>query len=197
MKHPSDNTRPSCAWSLTDSLMVQYHDSEWGVPIHDDRRHFEHLVLDAFQAGLSWRTILHKRENFRKAFAEFDPARVARFTKRRISALQADSGIIRNRRKIESAVTNAQLFLKVQEEFGSFDNYIWRFVGGRTIVNRWKNASDVPAQSKESVAMSKDLKQRGFGFCGPTICYAYMQAAGLVNDHEVACFRYQQINTVR
>lgn len=173
--------------------MVDYHDNEWGVPIHDDRQHFEHLVLDAFQAGLSWRTILHKRENFRRAFADFDPENVARFTKRRVDKLMLDAGIVRNRQKIEAAVNNARALLAVQQEVGSFDDFIWTFVDGRTKVNRWKSLSQLPTKSNESEAMSKELKHRGFRFCGPTICYAYMQAAGLVNDHEVGCFRYQEI----
>lgn len=173
--------------------MIDYHDREWGVPVHDDRKHFEHLILDAFQAGLSWRTILNKRENFRRAFADFDPVKVARFTKKRIERLMQDKGIVRNRQKIEAAVSNARALLDVKNEFGSFDDYVWTFVDGRTKVNRWKSLSQLPAKSRESDAMSKDLRKRGFGFCGPTICYAYMQAAGLVNDHEIGCFRYKEI----
>ncbi|MFQ5608048.1 MAG: DNA-3-methyladenine glycosylase I, partial [Candidatus Zixiibacteriota bacterium] len=173
-----------------DPLMIAYHDTEWGAPVHDDQLHFEFLVLDAAQAGLSWRTVLNKRENYRAAFAEFDPARVARFTARRIEKLLQDPGIIRNRQKVNSAVTNARAFLKIQKEFGSFDSYIWDFVGGRTIQNKWKKMSDLPAKTPESEVMSKDMKKRGFAFCGPTICYAYMQAAGMVNDHELACFRH-------
>lgn len=179
-----------CAWVGTDPLMVAYHDDEWGVPVHDDRVHFEYLVLDAAQAGLSWRTVLNKRENYRAAFAGFDPRKVARFTERKIGRLLENPGIIRNRLKIQSAVTNARAFLKVQEEFDSFSRYAWRFVDGQTVVNRWKTPSEIPAKSPQSEAMSKDMKRRGFTFCGPTICYAYMQAAGLVHDHEVKCFRY-------
>ena len=171
--------------------MISYHDEQWGVPVHDDRVHFEFLVLDAAQAGLSWRTVLHKRENYRRAFSGFDPQKVARFTGRRMAKLLENPGIIRNRLKIQSAVTNAQAFLKVQEEYGSFDDYVWEFVDGRPVLNSWKRLKDIPAKSKQSEAMSKDMKMRGFTFCGPTICYAYMQAAGLVNDHEVKCFRYK------
>lgn len=179
-----------CQWTGDDPLMIAYHDKEWGVPVHDDLVHFEYLVLDAAQAGLSWRTVLHKRENYRRAFAGFDPAKVARFTDKNIAKLLENSGLIRNRLKIQSAVNNARAFLKVQNEFGSFDAYVWRFVDGRTIVNRRKSLKELPAKSKQSEAMSKDMKRRGFNFCGPTICHAYMQAAGLVNDHEVRCFRH-------
>ncbi len=179
-----------CQWCLGDELMMEYHDNEWGVPVHDDNLHFEYLILDAAQAGLSWRTVLYKRENYRKAFVGFDPAKVARFTENRIAKLLENPGIIRNRQKVNSAIVNARAFLAVQEEFGSFDEYIWRFVDGATIVNRWKNESQIPAKTDVSEAMSKDMKQRGFSFCGPTICYAYMQAAGLVNDHEISCFCY-------
>jgi DNA-3-methyladenine glycosylase I len=172
-----------------DALMNRYHDREWGVPVHDDRRHFEFLVLDAFQAGLSWRTILHKRENFRKAFAGFDPRRVARYGAREVARLLKDAGIVRNRQKILSAIANARAFLQVQKEFGSFDRYIWKFTGGRTLKNGWRRLKDLPARTPESDAMSRDLKKRGFSFVGSTICYAYMQAAGLVNDHLVGCPR--------
>jgi DNA-3-methyladenine glycosylase I len=182
-----------CGWTGADAVMIDYHDAEWGVPVHDDRLHFEFLVLDAAQAGLSWRTVLHKRENYRKAFSDFDPRKVARFDDKKIAKLLENSGLIRNRLKIESAVKNAKGFLKVQDEFGSFDSYIWRFVDGRTMVNRCMSMKDVPAQSPQSEAMSKDMKRRGFTFCGPTICYAYMQAAGMVNDHEVKCFRYNDL----
>ncbi len=173
--------------------MLTYHDTEWGVPLHDDRKHYEFLVLDAMQAGLSWRTVLHKRENFRRAFAGFDPAQVARFGARDIQRLLRDAGIVRNRLKIESALTNARQFLHVQEGYGSFDAFIWQFVGGKPIVHRWRALTQLPARSTESDTMSRELKQRGFKFVGSTICYAYMQAAGMVNDHVVGCFRHRQV----
>ena len=182
-----------CAWANADPLLTVYHDTEWGVPLHDDQRLFEFMILDAFQAGLSWSTILKKRENFWRAFAGFDPARIARFTESDVRRLLADPGIIRNRLKVASAITNARQFLEVQQEFGTFDRYIWSFVDGRTIKNRRRSLKQIPAQSKESEAMSRDLRQRGFRFVGPTICYAFMQAAGLVNDHLVSCFRYTQV----
>jgi len=183
-----------CGWaSLDDPLYRDYHDREWGVPVHDDRVIFEFLVLEGAQAGLSWGTILRKRENLRRAFDGFEPARVARFDGRRVVRLLDDTGIIRNRLKINSAVQNAKAFLKVQEEFGSFDSYIWRFVGGRTKVNRWRSLKQIPAATPESKAMSKDLLGRGFGFVGPTICYAHMQATGMVNDHVTSCFRYKEL----
>jgi DNA-3-methyladenine glycosylase I len=169
--------------------MDRYHDDEWGVPARDDRRHFEYLVLDGFQAGLSWRTVLHKRENFRRAFAGFDPARVARFGAADVARLLGDAGIVRNRLKIAGAIKNAAAFLRVQDEFTTFDRYVWRFTDGRTIRNSWKTLKQLPPRSAESDAMSKDLKSRGFTFVGSTICYAYMQAAGLVNDHLVGCPR--------
>lgn len=172
-----------------DPVMDRYHDVEWGVPAHDDRRHFEYLILDAFQAGLSWRTVLHKREAFRRAFARFDPLKVARFGEPEIRRLLRDPGIIRNRQKIVAAVRNAKAFLDVRKAEGSFDRYIWQFTGGRTIVNRWKELRDLPARTSESDAMSVDLRRRGFSFVGSTICYAYMQAAGMVNDHRVGCPR--------
>lgn len=174
--------------------MITYHDEEWGVPVHDDRRHFEFLVLDGAQAGLSWSTILKKREGYRRAFAEFDPARVARFDAGKVERLLQDPGIVRNRRKIEGAIASARAFLHVQKEHGSFDAYIWTFVGGRMKVNRWESLREIPAITPESSAMSKDLVRRGFRFVGPTICYAYMQAAGMVNDHLVGCFRHRQVN---
>jgi len=177
--------------------MIEYHDTEWGTPLHDDRRHFEFLVLDAAQAGLSWRTVLLKRENYRKAFDGFDPVKVARFTGKRIERLLQDPGIIRNRLKIESAVNNAQRFLDLQQEFESFDRFIWRFVDGRPIVNQFSKVTEVPARSAESDAMSKELKVRGFTFVGSTICYAYMQAAGMVNDHLVTCFRHREVQRLR
>jgi DNA-3-methyladenine glycosylase I len=173
--------------------MNQYHDEEWGVPLHDDQKIFEFMVLDAFQAGLSWKTVLHKRKNFEKAFAGFDPAKVAQFNEKKIEALIQDAGIIRNRLKILATVTNAQHFLEVQEEFGSFDKYIWQFVNYKPIVNRWKQSSQIPAKSNESDAMSKDLQKRGFKFVGSTICYAFMQAAGMVNDHLVGCPRHKAV----
>lgn len=184
-----------CAW-IADQLMCDYHDKEWGVPLHDDLKHYEFLVLDAAQAGLSWRTVLNKRENYRKAFYGFDPARVARFTERRVEKLLQNPGIIRNKQKVRSAVTNAKAFLAVQQEFGSFDAYIWRFVEGKTILNHWQKLEELPAETAESRAMSKDMKARGFAFCGPTICYAYMQAAGLVNDHIIECFRHAEVQEV-
>jgi DNA-3-methyladenine glycosylase I len=184
---PADLRR--CWPSGDDPLMDRYHDREWGVPAHDDRRHFEYLVLDAFQAGLSWRTILHRRDGFREAFAGFDPRKVARFGARDVRRLLGDVGIIRNRLKIEATIRNARAFLAIQEAEGSFDRYIWRFTEGRTIVNRWTSLARIPAKTAVSDAMSADLKRRGFGFVGSTICYAYMQAAGLVNDHLVGCPR--------
>lgn len=178
-----------CAWASND-LAILYHDKEWGVPSHDDRHLFEFLILEGAQAGLSWDTILRKRENYRAAFSQFDPERVARFDQRKIAALLNDNGIIRNKLKIRSAISNAQAFLKVQKEFGSFDRYIWQFVGSRPRVNSFRSLKQVPARTAESDNMSKDLKHRGFNFVGSTICYAFMQAVGLVNDHLVTCFRY-------
>jgi DNA-3-methyladenine glycosylase I len=179
-----------CAWPSTE-LDIAYHDREWGVPVHDDRVLFEFLVLEGAQAGLSWSTILRKRENYRKAFAGFDARKVARFTKLRVRSLLKNPGIVRNRLKIDSTVTNAQAFLAVQKEFGSFDRYIWGFVGGKPLVNRRRTSKDIPARSAESDAMSKDLRRRGFRFVGSTICYAFMQATGMVNDHLTSCFRYR------
>ena len=173
--------------------MLDYHDREWGVPVHDDRKHFEFLVLEAAQAGLSWSTVLRKREGYRRAFSDFDPEKVARYTDKRIEALTLDSSIIRNRMKIAAAVRNARQFLAIQEEFGSFDSYCWRFVDGRPKLNCWKATANVPATSPESDAFSKDLKQRGFSFVGSTIIYAQMQAVGMVNDHLVDCFRYGEV----
>ncbi|MFB3854821.1 MAG: DNA-3-methyladenine glycosylase I [Vicinamibacterales bacterium] len=185
--------RIRCPWPGTDPLYVAYHDEEWGVPVHDDRKLFEMIVLDGAQAGLSWLTILRRREAYRKAFANFDPARVARFGEARIEKLLLDSGIIRNRLKIESAVANARAFLAVQKEFGTFDAYIWQFTGNNTIQNAWQRLDQIPARTAESDRMSKDLKKRGFSFIGSTICYAFMQAAGMVNDHLVGCFRYGEV----
>lgn len=181
-----------CGWA-TGELSIAYHDQEWGVPLHDDRRLFEFLVLEGAQAGLSWSTILQKRENYLKAFDRFDAAKVARYDARKIAALLANPGIVRNRLKIAAAVQNAQVFLRVQEEFGGFDPYIWQFVGGRPKKNRWKTLHDVPARTAESDAMSKDLRGRGFKFVGSTICYAFMQATGMVNDHVQSCFRWSQV----
>lgn len=179
-----------CAWA-TGELSVRYHDEEWGVPLHDDRTFFEFLILEGAQAGLSWSTILNKRENYRRAFDNFEPERVSRFDRRRIQKLLADPGIVRNKLKIASSVENAKAFLRLQEEFGSFDRYIWQFVGGKPRINRWKSLKQLPAKTSESDAMSKDLKKRGFNFVGSTICYAFMQAVGMVNDHVVECFRYR------
>ena len=187
-----------CAWAEggKNDLYIAYHDTEWGVPGHDDRKHFEFLILEGAQAGLSWSTILNKRENYRKVFADFDPARVARFTEKRIEKLLQDPGIVRNRLKVTAAVNNAKKFLAVQKEFGSFDNYVWVFVGGKPIRNRRRSMKDIPATSRESDALSKDLKKRGFSFVGSTIIYALMQAVGLVNDHVVSCFRYRECTLV-
>ena len=183
-----------CAWAdHGDPLMTEYHDREWGVPVHDDRKHFEFLMLEAAQAGLSWAIVLRKREGYRRAFAGFDPDKVARFTDRKIQALVADPGIVRNRMKIEAAVRNARAFLAVRDEFGSFDAYCWTFVDGRPIVNRPKRSADIPATSSHSDAWSKDLKRRGFSFVGSTIVYAHMQAVGMVNDHLTDCFRFAQL----
>ena len=176
--------------------MVEYHDTEWGVPLHNDQKLFEFLVLDAFQAGLSWSTILHKRENFRKAFKDFDPKKVARFTQPDIQRLLADQGIIRNRLKIEATVKNAKAFLKIQKEFGTFGKYIWSFVGYQPIDNKWETVGRIPTSSVQSDDMSKDLKARGFSFVGTTICYAFMQAAGMVNDHLVSCFRHKEVKAI-
>jgi DNA-3-methyladenine glycosylase I len=175
--------------------MVEYHDTEWGVPVHDDRKWFEFLVLEGAQAGLSWDTILKKRENYRAAFDAYDPALVAAYDAKKVESLLSDPGIIRNRLKVTSAIRNAGAFLEIRRAFGSFDAYVWRFVGGRPIGNRWETRQDVPARTAESDALSKDLKRRGFTFVGTTICYAMMQATGLVNDHLVGCFRYSQVST--
>jgi len=182
-----------CEWCLGSDLMMRYHDDEWAVPLHDDRKLFEFMVLDAFQAGLSWATILKKRENFRRALDDFQPAAVARYTKRQIGRLLADDGIVRNRLKIESTVVNATRFLRIQDEFGSFDEFIWQFVDGVPRQNRWRSLRQLPAKTRQSDAMSKELKRRGFRFVGSTICYAFMQAAGMVNDHVVTCFRHAEV----
>jgi DNA-3-methyladenine glycosylase I len=189
----TEATRQRCEWAGTDPAMIQYHDTEWGVPTHDDVTHFEFLVLEGAQAGLSWSTILRRRAGYRKAFAGFDPAKVARFTPARVEKLLLDPGIIRNRAKVEATIRNARAFLAAQEEFGSFDAYVWDFVGGAPKVNRWRRIGQVPATSAESEALSKDLRRRGFGFVGPTIVYAHMQSTGLVNDHLVGCFRYAEL----
>ena len=183
-----------CGWvPPNDQLYTEYHDKEWGVPVYDDRTLFEFLILEGFQSGLSWRTILYKRENFRKAFNQFDPEIIAGYDERKIQELLQDAGIIRNQLKVRGAVTNAQCFLKIQNEFGSFKNYIWRFTDGKPIKNTFKTLKDIPATTQISDAMSKDLKSRGFKFVGSTVCYAHMQATGMVNDHLVDCFRYNQV----
>ena len=187
------SARRRCEWAEGDPLLQRYHDTEWGTPLHDDRALFEFLVLDGAQAGLSWLTVLRKREDYRRAFGGFDPEKVARYDSRKVRALLADPGIIRNRLKVESAVGNAKAFLAIQREFGSFDTYIWRFVRGRTKRNRWRGRRQIPARTKESDEMSRALRERGFRFVGPTICYAFMQAAGMVNDHVISCFRYDSI----
>lgn len=182
-----------CDWSTTDPDYIHYHDTEWGVPVHDDRKIFEFLILEGAQAGLSWLTILKRRQGYRKAFSDFHPEKVAQYTPEKIAVLLQDTGIIRNRLKVNSAVTNARAFLAVQEEFGSFDAYAWRFVDGRQQVNAFTSVDQIPATSKASDAFSKDLKQRGFKFVGSTIMYAHMQATGMVNDHLVSCFRYREV----
>ena len=181
-----------CGWARSE-LSIPYHDTEWGVPVHDDSRLFEFLILEGAQAGLSWETILRKREAYRTAFDDFDPERVARYTAKKVERLMADAGIVRNRLKIESAVSNARAFLDVRTEAGSFDAYIWRFVDGKPRINQVRASGDVPASTPQSDAMSKDLRKRGFRFVGTTICYAFMQATGMVNDHAVTCFRYREV----
>lgn len=182
--------RVRCAWVKKDEpIYAEYHDYEWGFPVHDDAKLFEAIILDAFQAGLSWLTILKKRENFRTAFDNFDPVKISRYNEEKIGELLSDAGIIRNRLKINAAVTNAKAYLKVKEEFGTFDKYIWQFTKGKTIVNRWESIKQIPASSPESDAMSKDLQARGFKFVGTTICYAFMQAVGMIDDHTTDCFR--------
>jgi DNA-3-methyladenine glycosylase I len=191
---PANPTR--CPWASND-LSIRYHDEEWGTPVHDDATLFEFLILEGAQAGLSWDTILKKRENYRAAFDRFDPKKIARYDSRKVQSLMNDAGIIRNRLKITSAIQNAKAFLKVQDEFGSFDAYIWQFTGGSPIVNSRRSMNQVPARTPESDAMSKDLKKRGFSFVGTTICYAFMQAVGMVNDHLTSCFRYSQLRTAK
>jgi len=182
-----------CRWAGTDPLYIQYHDTEWGVPLHDDRKLFEFLILEGAQAGLSWLTVLKKRENYRTAFDGFDPRKIAVYDSVKTENLLSDAGIVRNRRKIESAIRNAGAFLAVQDAFGSFDAYIWRFADGKPVKNTWKTHEEIPSQTKESAAMSRELKKRGFQFVGPTICYAFMQAVGMVNDHTTDCFRYEEV----
>ncbi len=182
-----------CGWAGSDPLSIAYHDDEWGVPVHDDRKLFEMLILEGAQAGLSWITILRKRENYRKAFANFEPEKIARYDRTKVWHLLADEGIVRNRLKIKAAIGNAKAFLEVQKEFGSFDAYVWRFVNGKTIRKAPKTLRDIPPSTPESVALSKDLRGRGFHFVGPTICYAFMQAVGMVNDHIVPCFRNKNL----
>ena len=183
-----------CTWAKNE-LAIQYHDQEWGVPVHDDRMLFEFLILEGAQAGLSWDTILKKREHYRAVFDNFDPTRVARYTQRKVMKLLADPGIIRNRLKVESAIKNAKAFLAVQKEYGSFDAYMWQFIGGSPRKNAWRSLQGMPARTPESDAMSKDLKKRGFSFVGSTICYAFMQATGMVNDHTPDCFRYEDVGS--
>jgi len=183
-----------CQWAGSDPLTMAYHDKEWGVPVHDDRLLFEFLILEGAQAGLSWVTILKKRENYRAAFDQFDPVQVAAYDEARVANLLANPGIVRNRLKVRAAVKNAQAFLRVQAEFDSFDRYIWQFTGGQTLQNRWRSLVELPAETAESRAMSKYLKRRGFSFAGPTICYAFMQAVGMVNDHTVDCFRHAELS---
>lgn len=186
----SKNVIKRCSWPADDDLMIHYHDEEWGVPLHDDAKLFEFIVLDSFQAGLSWKTILHKRENFRKAFDQFNAHTIAGYGSTKVEQLLNNSGIIRNRLKIEATIKNARAFLKIQQEYGTFDSYIWQFTGNKTLQTNRKSLQDIPATSAESDAMSKDLKKRGFSFVGSTICYAFMQAAGMVNDHTKDCFLY-------
>jgi len=185
-----------CGWCGDDPLYVRYHDEDWGVPVHNDRELLEKLILDGAQAGLSWITILRKRENYRAAFDEFDPEKIARYGERKIEELMNNAGIVRNRLKINAAITNARAYLKLREE-STFDRYLWQFVDGKTINNKIQSLDEIPAQSAESVAMSKDLQKRGFKFVGPTICYAFMQAVGMVNDHQISCFRYKQVSKMK
>ena len=192
VKLPANKVLQRCAWALGSELEQNYHDNEWGVPLHDDRKFFEFITLEGAQAGLSWATILKKRENYRKLFADFDVEIIARYNKSKIQALLNNPGIIRNRLKVESTISNARAFIEIQHEFGSFDAYIWQFTDGKPVVNRWKTVQHIPASTEISDAMAKDLKKRGFRFVGSTICYAFMQATGMVNDHTVDCFRYHE-----
>ena len=186
---PEQHQKTRCAWSTSDPVYIAYHDNEWGIPLHDDTRLFEMLILEGAQAGLSWITILKKRENYRKAFDKFNAKKIAKYDRRKIKALMADEGIVRNRLKIEAKISNAKAFLAVQKEFGSFDTFIWQWVGGKPKKNAWKSLREIPAKTPESDALSKELKRRGFRFVGSTICYAFMQAVGMVNDHTQECFR--------
>jgi len=186
-------TKKRCAWAGSDPLYVKYHDLEWGIPVHRDRKLFEMLTLEGAQAGLSWLTILRKRENYRAAFDRFDPQKVARYDRRKVERLLQDAGIVRNRAKIESTVANAKAFLAIREEFGTFNRFVWRFVDGEPKINRWRSMKQLPAKTDESSAMSKELRKRGMNFVGPTICYAFMQAVGMVNDHTTDCFRYNEL----
>ncbi len=188
-----DPVLPRCAWPLSSALMVAYHDEEWGVPVRDDRELFEHLMLDGFQAGLSWSTILHKREHFRRAFAGFDPERIARFNRRSVARLLRDAGIVRNRQKIEATIRNARAYLQLQESGVAFGVFLWEFVGGEPKQNRWRSLRQLPARTGESDRMSAALRGAGFAFAGSTICYAFMQAVGMVNDHVVSCYRHRQL----
>jgi DNA-3-methyladenine glycosylase I len=185
--------KKSCSWPTDDPLMIKYHDKEWGVPVHNDKKLFEFLLLEGFQAGLNWRTVLYKRENFRKAFDNFDFTKIAKYSKRKINTLLKDEGIIRNKLKVESAVTNAKAFLEVRKEFGTFNKYIWSFVNGKPIQNKFKALKEIPVSTELSDLISKDLKKRGFKFVGTTIIYAHMQATGMVNDHVVGCFRHREL----
>lgn len=194
LKQREMNDHKSCEWPGNDPLMVRYHDEEWGNPVHDDKNLFEFLVLDAFQAGLSWRTVLNKRENFRRAFDEYDVKKIAAYGETEIECLLTDAGIIRNKAKINATVENAKRFLEVQDQFGSFDTYIWQFTNGKTVHNQWKTLNELPASTPLSDQMSNDLRKRGFKFVGTTICYAFMQASGMVNDHLIHCWRYEELN---
>ncbi len=186
-------TKKRCTWPSNSPLMIEYHDKEWGVPVHDDKKLFEFLILEGAQAGLTWETVLKKRDNYRKAFHNFDPKRISQYTEKDIERLLSDLGIIRNRLKIEAAIINARRFIEIQKEFGLFDKYIWQFVDGRPIKNKFRSLKDIPTTTNESDSMSKDLKRRGFKFVGSTICYAFMQAVGMVNDHTIDCFRYTEL----
>jgi DNA-3-methyladenine glycosylase I len=194
---PKTSTLIRCAWSGNNPLMIEYHDKEWGVPVHDDRMLFEFLILEGAQAGLSWQTVLNKRDNYRKAFGNFEAKKIARYTAADTARLMANPGIIRNRLKIDAAIQNARAFLRTQKEFGSFDAYVWRFAGGKPIDHKITSGKEIPATTKESDALSKDLLKRGFSFVGSTICYAFMQAVGMVNDHGVRCFRYEEVSRLR
>ena len=197
MPKTPDPTLPRCGWATSDLVYLAYHDEEWGVPVHDDRRLFEMLILEGAQAGLSWITILKRREGYRRAFEGFDPERIARYGKRDVERLLADPGIIRNRAKVEATIKNAKAYLDLVEEAGSLDRFLWQFVGGKPKVNRWKTLQEIPAETPESKAMSKELKRRGFGFVGSTICYAFMQAVGMVDDYVLTCFKRRKVGIAR